>query len=148
MAEKLSAAVHMAATTGFDDAAAYDAHRPSYPARAVDGLLGSLGLTAPPARVVDLAAGTGKFTELLAAAGGGGGGRFEVLAVEPVAKMRDTLAAKRLPGVTVCEGLATKMDVPNGWADAVIAAQVRRHLQPNPPSRVCMRPLPFPRLRR
>lgn len=128
MAAEPQATVHQAAATGFDNAAAYDAHRPSYPARAVDGLLGNLGLGAPPARVVDLAAGTGKFTELLAARGGG---RFEVLAVEPLAKMREALAAKGLPGVTACGGVATAMDVADGWADAVVAAQVSSPLPPS-----------------
>ncbi|KAJ6446082.1 2-deoxy-D-gluconate 3-dehydrogenase [Purpureocillium lavendulum] len=110
-----------AATSGFDDAAAYDLHRPSYPAQAVESLLGHLGVAGRGggARVVDLAAGTGKFTELLAARPEG----LEVVAVEPVDAMRRTLEAKALPGVIVREGLATAMDVDAAWADAVVAAQ-------------------------
>ncbi|PNY24651.1 methyltransferase-like [Tolypocladium capitatum] len=112
--------VDRAATSGFDNAAAYDAHRPSYPPQAVQSLLSHLDVAGKPkAKVINLAAGTGKFTEPLAARGE----QYEILAVEPVAKMRDKLAAKGLSGVTVRDGLATNMDVPDGWADAVIAAQ-------------------------
>ncbi|KYK60001.1 2-heptaprenyl-1,4-naphthoquinone methyltransferase [Drechmeria coniospora] len=116
------AVVDKAVISGFANAEAYDAHRPSYPAQAVDGLLGHLGIANKPgARIVDLAAGTGKFTELLAARPE----VFEILAVEPHEKMRENLEAKRLRGVTTRDGVAAKMDVPDGWADAVIAAQVR-----------------------
>ncbi|UNI14756.1 hypothetical protein JDV02_001354 [Purpureocillium takamizusanense] len=125
-----SQGVDRAATEGFDDAAAYDLHRPSYPPRAVDSLLAHLGVGVASggrdgggARVVDLAAGTGKFTELLAARRRR---RDEgaVVAVEPVAKMRRALEAKGLAGVTVRDGLATAMEgVEDGWADAVVAAQ-------------------------
>lgn len=115
--------VDQAATSGFDNAAAYDAHRPSYPPQAVQSLLSHLDVASEPrAKVIDLAAGTGKFTELLAAREE----QYEIRAVEPLAKMRNNLAAKGLDGVAVRDGLATKMDVPDGWADAVIAAQVSR----------------------
>lgn len=110
-----------AATTGFDNASAYDVHRPSYPPKAVQSLLHHLGVAnTPNAKIVDLAAGTGKFTELLAAREE----RYKIVAVEPVAKMRQSLVAKKLKGVEVRDGLANRMDVGDGWADAVIAAQV------------------------
>ena len=67
-------------TKRFQNASSYDKHRPSYPPKAVTRLLEHLqinGLT--KARVVDLAAGTGKFTELLV----GRDENFEILAVEP-----------------------------------------------------------------
>lgn len=35
-----------------------------------------------------------------------------------------TLKAKRLPGVQVIEGDAVSVPVPDGWADAVVVAQV------------------------
>jgi hypothetical protein len=55
------------ASKGFSDAAAYNAHRPSYPAEAVDKLLTHLGVAGRQnGRMIDLAAGSGKFTELLA----------------------------------------------------------------------------------
>ncbi|GAO15561.1 hypothetical protein UVI_02020300 [Ustilaginoidea virens] len=121
--------VAQAATTGFDNAPAYDAHRPSYPPEAVGSLLAHLGVADKAgARIIDLAAGTGKFTELLAARGEG----YEVVAVEPVARMRESLERKRLGRVDVRHGLATEMGVEDGWADAVIAAQVRMPFFPRP----------------
>jgi phospholipid N-methyltransferase len=66
--------------------------------------------------VVDLGAGTGKFTRLLALTGA------EVLAVEPVTEMRERLA-ELLPGVAVSAGTAEDTGLPAGCADAVVAAQ-------------------------
>ena len=66
--------------------------------------------------VVDLGAGTGKFTRLLALTGA------YVLAVEPVAEMRARLS-ELLPGVTVTAGTAEATGLPDGCADAVVAAQ-------------------------
>lgn len=118
--------VSSAATTGFDNASAYDVHRPSYPPQIVEALLGHLDVAnRPHARIIDLAAGTGKFTELLAARDES----FEVVAVEPVGKMRETLAGKNLRGVEIRDGLADSMDLADGWADAVVAAQVSSLLQ-------------------
>lgn len=108
------------AAAGFKDASAYDAHRPSYITEAVDGLLRQLRVKDKAnAKIIDLAAGTGKFTEVLAAREE----KFQVIAVEPVESMRETLVAKKLPGVDVKEGAAHKMDVEDGVADALIAAQ-------------------------
>ncbi|KAI9171365.1 methyltransferase [Paramyrothecium foliicola] len=112
--------IHNAATNGFSDAQAYDAHRPSYPTGAVDSLLKHLRVADKPgSKIIDLAAGTGKFTELLAQRGE----HYEILAVEPHEKMRQTLVSKNLQGVEACKGTAEKMDVPDGWADAIIVAQ-------------------------
>ncbi|KAF4976282.1 hypothetical protein FZEAL_7033 [Fusarium zealandicum] len=109
------------ATKGFDDAQSYDTHRPSYPPASVSSLLGRLGLGGQPGRrVLDLAAGTGKFTELLAARPEG----YEIIAVEPLGSMRSNLAAKQLPKVEVRDGTAAAMkDVEDGWADGCIVAQ-------------------------
>ncbi len=69
-----------ASTKGFHDASLYDKHRPSYPPEAVTRFLEHLQVHGMKgARIVDLAAGTGKFTELLAGRDEG----FEILAVEP-----------------------------------------------------------------
>lgn len=52
------------ANNGFEDASSYDKYRPSYPEEAVGKLLEHLGLSGVKgARVIDLASGTGKFTE-------------------------------------------------------------------------------------
>lgn len=113
--------IDRAAVTGFHNGALYDAHRPSYPPEVVDGLLTELGIAGRQgARVVEVAAGTGKFTVPLAARPEG----FEIRAVEPLASMRDQLAAKGISNVEVLEGSATSLPVEDGWGDAVIVAQV------------------------
>lgn len=115
-----SAEYLQASSTGFKDAKAYDTHRPSYPAEAVRSLLTHLGVAGKSkARIIDLAAGTGKFTELLAARPE----EYEILAVEPTESMRETLVEKGLSGVTAKEGTAEKMDVEDGWADGIVVAQ-------------------------
>jgi ubiquinone/menaquinone biosynthesis C-methylase UbiE len=109
------------AASGFQNASNYDAHRPSYPAEAVDKLLTHLGVAKQKnARIIDLASGTGKFTELLAERKED----FEVVGIEPHAGMREELVKKELRGVTVQDGDAEHMAVEDGWGDALIAAQV------------------------
>ena len=59
--------IHRSAQIGFSRSAeAYERARPDYPAEAVDHLVAHL---TPGARVLDLAAGTGKLTRPLLAAG-------------------------------------------------------------------------------
>lgn len=113
-------ALHQAAEKGFTDAAAYDAHRPSYPAGATDRFLARLDLKGlAGASVIDLAAGTGKLTEVLAARPES----FSVLAVEPHAGMRAELERKALARVDARDGFAEKIPASDGWADAVVVAQ-------------------------
>ncbi|KAL8726044.1 MAG: hypothetical protein Q9166_006959 [cf. Caloplaca sp. 2 TL-2023] len=108
------------ANTGFADPSSYDAHRPSYPLEAVDVLLTKLQVKGVEhARIVDLGAGTGKFSQLLAERDE----KYDIKAVEPHEKMRRELGAKKLSGVEVVEGDANKMPVESQSADAVIAAQ-------------------------
>ncbi|NJP44024.1 class I SAM-dependent methyltransferase [Streptomyces sp. PRB2-1] len=108
--------VHHAAGVGYQRAAGvYERSRPSYPLAALAALADALPLEAGRT-VVDLGAGTGKFTRLLALTGA------EVLAVEPVREMRETLAGL-LPGVAVTAGTAEATGLPAGCADAVVAAQ-------------------------
>lgn len=110
-----------AAQVGFADAASYDKHRPSYPAEAVEALLKNLQIAGEKgAKIVDLAAGTGKFTELLVSRPE----EYEILAVEPHNGMRGELERKQLPRVTSLEGTATKIPVESKTADAIIIAQV------------------------
>jgi SAM-dependent methyltransferase len=110
-----------AASQGFANAQAYDAHRPSYPPEAVSSLLQHLGLANfEGARVVEIASGTGKFTELLAARPE----NYGIVAVEPLDSMRAQLVAKGLETVDVREGHAGNLSgVKDGEADGVIAAQ-------------------------
>ena len=56
--------IHEAAAKGFErNAAAYERGRPDYPAEAVAILARRIGI-GPGSTVVDLAAGTGKFTQI------------------------------------------------------------------------------------
>ncbi|KAH6682320.1 methyltransferase [Plectosphaerella plurivora] len=113
-------ALHQSAQNGFSDAASYDTHRPSYPDVAVDRFLKHLGVAQlPGANVLDLAAGTGKLTESLAARPEA----FSILAVEPHAGMRGELERKSLSRVETRDGFAEKIPAADGWADAVVAGQ-------------------------
>jgi len=115
--------VNPAAAHGFSAGAdAYDRGRPSYPITAVDHIVKELGLAAGR-RVVDLGAGTGKFTELLVGSGA------EVIAVEPVAEMRAKLEAA-LPGVSALAGTSEAIPVADATADAVVAAQAFHWFDP------------------
>lgn len=116
------------AQKGFAKSHAYDQHRPSYSASSVQFLLEQTRVSGRKhARVVDLAAGTGKFTELLA---GREEEEFEILAVEPHEQMREVLASKQLKGVTVMEGMAHDMSgIEDESVDAVFAAQVCKVVQ-------------------
>ncbi|UGQ10730.1 class I SAM-dependent methyltransferase [Yinghuangia sp. ASG 101] len=88
---------------------------PSYPLTALAELADALALGAGRT-VVDLGAGTGLFTRLLALTGA------RVVAVEPVAASRGRLA-DLLPSVTVADGTAEHTGLAGGSADAVVAAQ-------------------------
>lgn len=113
--------IHKSATSGFSSASKYDIHRPSYPPSAVSAFLSALQISGVQgARIIELGAGTGKFTELLAARDE----RFEILALEPHDGMRDELVRKELRDVTVGKGRAEEMGVEEQWADVIICAQV------------------------
>ena len=99
-------------------AEAYRRGRPSYP----QALVGSM-VPRDARRVLDLGAGTGKLTWLLADAG------LEVVAVEPDAAMREELAAV-MPKASVRAGSAESIPVPDGSMDAVIAAQAWHWFDP------------------
>jgi SAM-dependent methyltransferase len=107
--------IHAAAAKGFASSSdAYERGRPSYPREAVDRLIHELGIAAG-STVVELGAGTGKFTRLLPA-----GAR--VIAVEPVAAMRQKLV-DAAPNADVREGDAEAIPLPDAAGDAVVAAQ-------------------------
>jgi ubiquinone/menaquinone biosynthesis C-methylase UbiE len=108
-------AIHRTAH-GFDRAAEdYERARPDYPAEAVAWLADRLGLRAGRT-VLDLAAGTGKLTRLLLGTGA------RVIAVEPVAGMRERLAGV-LPADDLLEGTAEAIPLADGSVDAVTVAQ-------------------------
>jgi SAM-dependent methyltransferase len=103
---------HQTRAASFGPAAAeYDRGRPTYPGDAVDWMI-----PAGTKTVVDLGAGTGKFTQLLVARG------LEVTAVDPSEGMLAQLRAS-VPGVATAEGTAETLPLPDDFADLVTAAQ-------------------------
>lgn len=106
--------VHPAAAHGYGRAAAtYARARPSYPDAAVEWLLTEL---ARPSRVVEVGAGTGKFTAKLLERD------VSVLAVEPVAAMRDRLATLG-PTVTPLDATAEHLPFATRSVTSLVAAQ-------------------------
>lgn len=109
------------ARVGFAKGEEYDQYRPTYSPTMVQLLLDNLQVNGKKhAKILDLAAGTGKFTEAVAAREE----QFEIVAVEPHEKMRGVLAGKELRGVTVKDGKADAIPLPDASVDAVICAQV------------------------
>jgi ubiquinone/menaquinone biosynthesis C-methylase UbiE len=86
-----------------------------YPFEAVRRLVKELRIK-PDSTILDLAAGTGKLTRLLAQLGS------EVVAVEPVDEMRERLM-ETLPGVTALEGTAEEIPLDDESVDAVTVGQ-------------------------
>jgi tRNA G46 methylase TrmB len=111
------------AQTGFAAAGAYDAYRPAFPSQAVDALLKKLEVVGVQgAKIADLAAGTGKFTEALSARPE----KYEIVAIEPHDDMREQLKQKNLRRVTVVKGTAEDLsELADGRFAALVAAQVR-----------------------
>ena len=108
--------VHRAAVQGYTaNADSYVLGRPDYPPALAGWLTDTLGLK-PGASVVDLGAGTGKFTPRLLQTGA------RVIAVEPVDSMRVRLAAA-LPDIEALAGTAQSMPLGNASVDAVVCAQ-------------------------
>jgi SAM-dependent methyltransferase len=103
------------AAQGFNDPADYEAARPSYPPEAVAWLAAECGIT-NEARVVDLAAGTGKLTRLLAPTGAA------LVAIEPVDGMRATFRSM-LPGIPALAGTAEALPLRAASVDAITVAQ-------------------------
>lgn len=101
---------------GFDRAAeAYERGRPDYP-RAAVRWLGRVLELGPGRTVVELGSGTGKFTRALAPLGAARVG------VEPIPGMRRVFL-RAVRDVLVLAGTAESIPLPDGFADAVVAAQ-------------------------
>ncbi len=108
--------IHHAAASGYSAGAdTYVKGRPDYPPELLAWLRSAAGVEAG-STVVDLGAGTGKFTKLLVASGA------KVIAIEPVAEMLVRLKAD-LPGAEGLQGTATAMPLPDASADVVVCAQ-------------------------
>jgi SAM-dependent methyltransferase len=107
------------------EAARYDQTRPSYPAAAIDLVLGGIdprgdrpgsGLAARPPRILDLGAGTGKLTASLV------GRPADVVAVEPDRQMLAVLAS-RVPQARAVAGSAERIPLRDGSVDAIMVGQ-------------------------
>lgn len=108
--------IHDAAQRGYTQAPdSYQRGRPEYPQALAAWLETALGVRAG-ARVVDLGAGTGKFTRLLARTDAA------VTAVEPVDAMREKLS-QSLPGVRALAGTAEALPLADAEADVLVCAQ-------------------------
>jgi SAM-dependent methyltransferase len=108
--------IHHAAAAGYRTGAdTYVRGRPDYPPPVAGWLTDTLGLNADTA-VIDLGAGTGKFTGRLLATGA------QVIAVEPVAQMLEKLS-EAFPGVLAVNGTATDLPLPDESVDVVVCAQ-------------------------
>ncbi|MGE8186173.1 methyltransferase domain-containing protein [Pseudomonas sp. NPDC086278] len=108
--------VHHSAAAGFKTGAdSYVKGRPDYPPPVADWLTGTLGLNADKT-VIDLGAGTGKFTGRLVATGA------QVIAVEPVAQMLEKLSLA-YPDVLAVSGTAADLPLPDASVDVVLCAQ-------------------------
>jgi SAM-dependent methyltransferase len=117
---RASPSVHPWAEGGFGRAAdAYELGRPGYPSTALDFIAARLEL-APGRVVVDLGAGTGKLSRLLAATGA------RIVAVEPVSAMRALIPG----GIDAIEGTAEAIPCGAGTVDAVTCAQAFHWFEP------------------
>ena len=114
--------IHPAAARGFGAGAeAYERARPGYPPDAVAEIVRQLDLR-PGRTLLELGAGTGKLTRLLVPSGA------RIVAVEPVASMRATLATvidgtDGVDGVEILDGTAEAIPMPAASVDAVVVAQ-------------------------
>jgi SAM-dependent methyltransferase len=114
--------LHPLATRFASVADAYERGRPEYPPAAVGALAAELEL-APRARILDLAAGTGKLARALLAGG------FDVVAVEPQGSLREALVAG-IGAERVHEGLAEAIPLPGSSVDAVTVADAFHWFDP------------------
>ncbi|WP_296256281.1 MULTISPECIES: class I SAM-dependent methyltransferase [unclassified Pseudomonas] len=108
--------VHQAAQVGFStQAGTYTQGRPDYPDELNTWLRHTLGIDAQSS-VVDLGAGTGKFTRLLTPL------TDHLTAIEPVEPMRQEFA-KNLPGTSIIHGTAQSLPLADASVDALVCAQ-------------------------
>jgi len=108
--------VHDAAQTGFSSQAQiYTQGRPTYP-EALSTWLHQVLMIDRQTPVVDLGAGTGKFSRLLLPL------TDQLIAVEPIEAMRQEFA-KCVPGTEVLSGTAQAIPLPAASVDVVLCAQ-------------------------
>jgi SAM-dependent methyltransferase len=100
----------------------YERSRPTYPDPAVMHLARVTGI-AEGTRVLDLAAGTGKFTRSLRDLGA------ECVGIEPSASMREVFKSV-LPGVPLMAGTAERLPLIVGCVDVAVVAQAFHWFDP------------------
>ncbi len=109
-------AIHPSAAKGYaKKAEAYDRGRPDYPSEVDQWLIDDLGMD-PSSAVLELGAGTGKFTRRLLATGA------SVTAVEPVPAMQAILRLAA-PNAETIVGTAEDIPLNNETIDIVVCAQ-------------------------
>lgn len=109
-------AVHDAAARGYQRAAdTYVRGRPDYPDASLDWLTGVL-VVGHETKVLELGAGTGKFTKLLARTGA------VLTALDPVPEMLTALA-QEMPGAQTINAQAEAIPMEDASVDVVICAQ-------------------------
>lgn len=106
--------LHPLATRFAGVAGNYERGRPDHPPAVVGALMAELGLNAGDA-VADLAAGTGKLTRALLAGG------LDVVGIEPLAEMREKLAAIVGPERAI-DGVAEAIPLADGSQRAITVA--------------------------
>lgn len=108
--------LHPKAASGFgQEADTYEKARPSYPAQTTTWLKNDLGLQSS-SQVLEVGAGTGKFTRFLLDI------TESVSVLEPVEAMRTQLAHK-YPSVRQVHGQASSISLPDNSMDFIICAQ-------------------------
>ena len=108
--------VHRVARAGFSqEPDRYDRSRPEYPAGVLE-LLGTLFGLRSSTQLVELGAGTGKFTQGLVDAG------LRPIAIEPLRAMREELRRRALP-IQIVGAVAERLPLRDDSIDAVVAAQ-------------------------
>ena len=113
---RMPGAIHELAARGYALAPeAYERGRPTYPPEAVERLVRELHI-GPGVRVLDLAAGTGKLTRLLAET------EASIVAVEPVDAMRQRLL-RAVPNADALAGTAEAIPLRDSSVDAVTVGQ-------------------------
>lgn len=121
----MSGEVHPVAASGFNaDQSIYESARPSYPPPVVElvkqEIVPYLGnpASASTLSVLDLAAGTGKWTRLILPFGIG-----QLVAVEPSPGMRAEFQQLH-PDVVILDGSGTAIPLPDASVDVIFVAQV------------------------
>ncbi|XP_078346628.1 uncharacterized protein LOC144631927 [Oculina patagonica] len=120
--------VHPTAAIGYDKLTSqlYERIRPSYSKEVVNFVLDKLGIspkdasTDQPVRILELGAGTGKFTRTLQEVLRDS--KVQIIASEPLLSMREEFG-KKLPDIEIKGFPAENIDLPDGSVHAVIAAQ-------------------------